>query len=741
VFNQEMLSERNVVSGADLVTYTPSLSVNQRFGSDQASFAIRGFTQEFRTTASVAVYFADVVAPRGGGSVTAGDGAGPGSFFDLQNVQVLKGPQGTLFGRNTTGGAIQLTPQEPTTSLEGYLELSGGNYDMRRAQGVVNVPLNDNARARIGIDTMKRAGYIKNISGIGPDRFSDIDYLSGRASLMLDLGDSLQNYTIFSTTSSENNGTLQGLFACKPGGPLEFVCQPTLASQRDDFYTIASDSKDPTSKLKQWQLINTTTWDASDALTVKNILSYAHLEQTMRGSVFGSNFILPGGSHLSFYPAGQWPGIPTNSQNTFVEELQLSGTALDDKLSWQGGIYYENSRPDGWSGTRSPTLIVCDPDSLGSDPTSWQCQNSFSAGNILSQLGKVEYLNTAAYSQATYDISDEFRFTAGLRYTVDKTEGKNQQVVFDGFPLNAPGQADPVFGHCLLTTAEAPECKQNLEQKSEAPTWLLDFNYLPSPDVMLYVKYARGYRQGSINPFGAEGVQTFEPEEVNSYETGAKTSFHGIVSGTFNVALFYNKLKNQQLQALYSSLTAAPTTGILNAGSSTIQGAEVETTLELYDGLVLNIAYTYLDTELNEVDVTAPTAGPFAQPGSSQTVSAVEGGPLSLSPENMLLLGLNYELPLPAEVGTVSVGASYTYIDEQFQIDSKYGTLPSRNLVNFNASWKSIMASSFDASLFVTNVTDEEITANVTGLYESAGADFRVTGEPRMYGARLRYSF
>src|SRR5687768_8121444 len=119
VFDQETLNERNVTNAADLANYTPSLNVNTRFGPDQASFSIRGFTQELRTTASVGVYFADVVAPRGGGSITAGDGAGPGAFFDLQNVQVLKGPQGTLFGRNTTGGAVLLVPQKPTYDLEG----------------------------------------------------------------------------------------------------------------------------------------------------------------------------------------------------------------------------------------------------------------------------------------------------------------------------------------------------------------------------------------------------------------------------------------------------------------------------------------------------------------------------------------------------------------------------------------------------------------------------------------------
>ena len=207
VMSQEMLNEKNVTSGADLANYTPSLNVNTRFGSDQASFSIRGFTQEFRTAASVAVYFADVVAPRGGGSITAGDGAGPGSFFDLQNMQVLKGPQGTLFGRNTTGGAIMLTPQEPTTKLEGYLEGSVGNYNMRRTQGVINVPLTDNARARFGIDQQTRDGYFNNVSGVGPDRLGDVNYLAGRASLILDLPSDIQNYTIFSITSSENNGS------------------------------------------------------------------------------------------------------------------------------------------------------------------------------------------------------------------------------------------------------------------------------------------------------------------------------------------------------------------------------------------------------------------------------------------------------------------------------------------------------------------------------------------------------
>src|SRR4051812_44170352 len=130
VFNQEQISNRNVVTATDLATYTPSLTVNQRFGPEKSSYSIRGFVQENSTAPSVGVYFADVVAGRAQGGTTSGGNAPVGSFMDLQNVQVLKGPQGTLFGRNTTGGAVLLVPNKPTDRLEGWIEASAGDYSM-----------------------------------------------------------------------------------------------------------------------------------------------------------------------------------------------------------------------------------------------------------------------------------------------------------------------------------------------------------------------------------------------------------------------------------------------------------------------------------------------------------------------------------------------------------------------------------------------------------------------------------
>ena len=174
VFNQQQISSRNIVVASDLAAYTPSLSVNQRYGPEKASFAIRGFNQEIGTSPSVGLYFADVVAPRAAGGTVSGNSVGAGAFMDLQNVQVLKGPQGTLFGRNTTGGAVLLVPQKPTDRLEGYVEGSAGNYDMWRAQGVLNIPLAEPFKVRLALDRNKRDGFMRNHSGVGPRRRGQI---------------------------------------------------------------------------------------------------------------------------------------------------------------------------------------------------------------------------------------------------------------------------------------------------------------------------------------------------------------------------------------------------------------------------------------------------------------------------------------------------------------------------------------------------------------------------------------
>jgi iron complex outermembrane receptor protein len=345
VFNQQQLQDRNVVNAQDLAAYTPSMSANTNFGSENSSFAIRGFVQDIGTAPSVANYFADVVAPRGASNgLPTGDGAGPGSFFDLQNVQVLKGPQGTLFGRNTTGGAVLLVPQKPTGNLEGYVEGSVGNFDLRGGQAVVNIPINDKLRVRLGIDHESRNGYAINTSGIGPRDFNDVNFTALRASVVADLTPDLENYTIASFSRSDTNGSVQKLIAAAPTGLGNFALGQLAAqaANHEGFYDLRQDLTNPYSKLTQWQIINTTTWNATDTLTVKNIASYAQMKDSLQSALFGTNFASPPIAALglpsfnfgfaNIVPA---PGVPTAHESTITEEFRLQGRTNDDR--WNAG--------------------------------------------------------------------------------------------------------------------------------------------------------------------------------------------------------------------------------------------------------------------------------------------------------------------------------------------------------------------------------------------------------------------
>jgi iron complex outermembrane receptor protein len=183
--------------------------------------------QELDTSPTVGIYFADVVVPRGGlSTIVAGDSLPSGSFFDLENIQVLKGPQGTLFGVNTTGGAILVVPKKPTDRFGGYLEGSAGNYDMAQLHGAVNIPLTDWARFRVAFDRQYREGYIDNTGRtpagdrIGPKNWGDINYTAVRASLVLTLNHDIENYTIASYNYSKTAGDQMSVYSCDPTNPL-----------------------------------------------------------------------------------------------------------------------------------------------------------------------------------------------------------------------------------------------------------------------------------------------------------------------------------------------------------------------------------------------------------------------------------------------------------------------------------------------------------------------------------------
>jgi iron complex outermembrane receptor protein len=766
VFNQRQLQQQNVVNSQDLAAFTPSLSANTNFGSENSSFAIRGFVQDIGTAPSVGTYFGDVVAPRGASNgLPTGDGAGPGSFFDLQNVQVLKGPQGTLFGRNTTGGAVLLVPQKPTGDLDGYVEGSVGDFDLRGVQAVLNLPINDKLRIRLGVDHQSRDGYAINTSGIGPRDFDDVNYTAVRASIVADLTPDLENYTIGSFSYSNTHGSVQKLFTAARSGLGNFAVAQLAAqaANHDGFYDLRQDLTDPYSKLKQWQIINTTTWNATDTLTVKNIASYAQIEDTLQSALFGTNFASPAIAALglpsfnfgfaSIVPA---PGAPTAHESTTTEEFRLEGRTTDGRLTWQTGAYFEISQPLGVAGSQSPVAISC------TNSSALQCTDILQylgvlaggparpAGAVNLTTGETRYRDAAAYAQSTYKLTDQFKLTGGLRFTSDEETNDNLQRTYV-FTSPAPFALPTVpFAVCTNVLTNANGCRSHYSESSHAPTWLIDLDYTPTNDILAYAKYARGYRSGVIAPNVTAPYNYVQPEKVDAYEIGMKSSFASAVRGTFNVAGFYNDFSNQQLELGFDAAPgspASPTSAPVNAGKSRIYGVEVNTTITPFESFQLEGDYTYLNTRIQQIKTFPTPVGSLYVVDGQQKV----GDPLALSPKNKYRLTGTYTLPLGDNIGKISVGASFIHTDSMvvnygdrdshFPAIAAAGILPPTDLVNLSLDWNSIVGKPVDLMLFATNVTNKAYYTFIPGIGLSTGFETAQLGLPRMYGLRLRVRF
>jgi iron complex outermembrane recepter protein len=852
VFNQAQLTQRNIAVATDLATYTPSLSVNQRYGPEKSAFALRGFTQDQSTAPTVGVYFAEVVGVRAQGGTTSGNTVGAGAFTDLENVQVLKGPQGTLFGRNTTGGAILLTPKKPTDRLEGYVEATYGNYDQKKVTAALNIPLAETFKVRLAVERNKRDGYMKNHSGSGPDAYNDVNYTYYRLSILAELTPDLENYTIAHYSKSNTNGYATHITGCasptspinplitnnvlpvgSPPSPTTGLVNPAYSATRhlqaescaiqfarqsvrgDGLYDVEVRNPNPFLDIDQWQVINTTTWRASDTITIKNIMSYGQFQERANFDLGSSNFVVPNidpspapgfpagfdltrvsqrfntlgavdpvtrlatGTHLMAAAGTPYsrivldtagPSAANSSQSTFTEELQVQGNSADGKLNFVVGGYLEFSRPLGFSAGRTGIFLDC------VRPQDLTCTDPLRFGSISESATKLSFDNHGIFGQATYKFSEQLSLTAGARYTFDKITGSTAgtRAGFSAGATTGPGFVDPIGNRTIFRActdsfrhlADRPAldrsvCTTNLENKSSKPTWNVDVDFKPSNDILLYAKYARGYRQGGIN-FTNPGVETWQPEKLDSFELGAKTSFRGAVSGYFNVAAFYNKLSNQQFFAGLIPTPAAAASGvsggaaIVNAGGSRIFGAEVDASILFFDSLRLDVGYAYLDTKVTQV-AGAALQGDGSVLGQrlvgtpfGQILPRVQvGSPFNDTPKHKLSVTASYKLPLDESLGDIRIGGTYVKTASYINDGSVPATVngiglgvsPSTDLVNLNLDWKGVAGSPVDLAFFVTNLTKEAYNVASTGAWASAGIAEILLNQPRFYGVRLRYNF
>lgn len=706
------LQDAQVTTARDLVTLVPSLNVGSGNAKEANRLTIRGQGVTAGAGPGVSVYLADAPLPQFGAG-------GPGLYFDLANIQVLNGPQGTLFGRNTTGGAVLFTPQRPQSENSGWVQVGYGDYNNRELSGVLNLDVVPGLLAvRVAGEVRKRDGYTLNLED--GRHVDNLNYHALRASALLTPSDSISNYTIFFHQKSETNGTGISLVEVNPAvarvRPFLSEIFGELEEQKKRGPRVTRMDGDSYWQSKAYGVINTLTVDLADSITFKNISSYVDTHIMNVFDSDGSRFTINNSRKTPL--AGNSSATGQNRTEYFTNESQVSGSLLDDNLTYVAGYYYEKYQPNGKE-ERAVSRYT---------QTDGRIRDEYRTAKEWSR-------SEAIFAQATVNLGlltpalDTVSVTGGYRRTWDR-----KRIEF-GLFIDLPTTG------CQFALVY-PNCFAERSTSSKAGTYTLAIDWKPTEDVLIYATNRTGYKTGGTfvaNPASAE--LGFRPESVDDIEIGFKADFDlGFSPLRLNVAAFRDKYKDIQRFA-----SSAEGTFIRNAGGANIKGVEVQASFRPSDNLEFSFNYSHLYTYFTNYIYKTGPVNPVN----------LKGEPLTYSPAHKFGVNLGYALPLPEEIGRIRIAGNYTY---QSKYKTQDETMPSDppgqpgpampgsilggyGLMNINATWTGVYGSPIDLEAYVTNVTNKTYASAANAFYYSFGYSSHSYGEPRMFGFRAKYSF
>ncbi|AMN45896.1 hypothetical protein ACG33_01975 [Steroidobacter denitrificans] len=706
------LNARGVFSPTAFNEAVPGLRVNAQIGDRNWLIPnIRGQGQTYGSRApSVVPYLAEVPL-----SVLSTE-----SFFDLENVQVLKGPQGTLFGKVTDGGAILLTPNRPREKFGGELQIKSGNYDLQGLDAVINTPIvEDKVLFRAAAQIKRRDGFTID-RATGKD-YDNVHYSAFRAGLTLKLTDSLENYTLVQYQRANENGTGSIMSYYNPALPTpELLGLPAIVDEN-----LAAGPRstilwpDLHSERKTLFVSNTTTWKISDSLTLKNIMGYVDRKDQSSADYDGS--ILP---LVDFRQVN----MPNFWVRQYSEELQLQGSSLGGKLEWITGLYADYSHPGGTAGNERVMFFVGDVAIVHEDNSS-----------------------IATFAQGSYDLSesllDGLKFTLGARYTYEY----NKSYTFQS--ETTPTQPPQPTYVCLIQGV-SPDCVNRAASHQDAVTYNIGLDYQVTPDTLLYLVTRKGYKGGGYQVYIARpDFNHYDAETIKDVELGVKSAFNvGGMRGRVNLAGFYAKQDDIQRLSIVVDTTVTPPTPysfIANAASATVKGIDFEASLLPFEGLRFDLRYTYTDYRYDRTAAGLAACDAVKSSTSTAGFCALNWAPGT--PENQVSASLSYTLPMNPQYGEITIGVDYSYQDDLALTDESYtssltgnnynGIEPAFDLINATLTWQSMFGRPLDLSVFGTNLNNTVYRTGVNNLSSNVGFASYFYGEPRMYGASLKYRF
>ncbi len=763
VVTTALLKEETVQDASVAVTVLTGDDIDERGIRDleDAQFQAPGlyFTQGVFTGAAVSIRgvpniggagasFSGNVSYRMDGSNVTAAWFADGEMFDVQALEVLRGPQGTLFGKNTTAGLINIITNQPTQETEGKIRLGAGSDSHQLIEGMFNTPLSDSLAFRFSFLTKETDGYIIN-SITGNDRGNE-DTTSFRAQLKYDT-DAYSANLAFSRFDQDERAALG---SCRFTGPENGALSGGLGAVANIFgiydalkencrsttKDVSLDTSPNENNTAEKDSITLTQIFETEVGTIESISNYSELDafNGTWGWVMGNG---PGVNFLEIHD-------DTMTHEQWSQELRLSGST--ENMDWVVGLYAFEEDGEAtidvplFRGVNPSPLL---PPALAAVALQTKLLGSETQGSITNMQ------NQAVFFEGTYGLSDNLDLTIGARYTEDEREyTRSSELYEDASAIGMPGTFNLFYACPTMVTnafgfATSDRCTRTVEYSETTPRAIL--SYQQTDDVLFYASYSKGYSSGGFN--GDVAMRRFLPETSDNYEFGMKGEFLDNRLRV-NATLFSTTYENQQV-TVGRIVNGTPIADLVNAQEATLEGMEFEILAQLSDSLVLTAMLATFEGEYDEFIIEDNTTVTNADGSLSALVVERDitdtgfGGNDDRLTWDVSLIH-TYDLGDGSDIQS-TIGISY-HDEENYTLeDVPSSVADDYELVDARITWN-LADGQTSISLWGTNLTDEEYVNNMlsqSGDIEIGGTNFSLGmttdywGEPRRYGLEFRRNF
>ncbi len=715
-FSSSDLEQMGASEAKDVANFTPNLRMQKQSGSqDNYAMAIRGVSSgetALTIDPTVGVYMDGVYLARSTGLAF--------DIVDLKRIEVLRGPQGTLFGRNTIGGALNIITEKPNGEPGFKLALGVGDHGYDRVMTSIDSP--DFGNLAFKFSYMKNTSERELESLYSGKPLGDAEGEYFRLATRWKASDTVAVDYIYDKSDRESNANTQQLSHVRAvyadpnssfyGGPYYEQAEASASQERQSVLPfINTDPAESNSDIDSHSI--TVEWDVSENLLVKSISNVREWNSKARGTEFGAFPVQNPGDVVDLRDRSSPSNVPVgtlvplfsatrdNFHRQITQEFQFTGKLLDERLSYTAGIYlfHEEATEDNPQQFVLPTRFIATAATGATLPPIGVASNATWLSAPFAY--ELENESRAVYGQFTYNLFTDFDITLGLRYTEDEKESTLQN--------NLDGASSAV----RVTSSD--------EWSNFSPSFSLDYRW--SDQVSTYLRIANGYRSGGYNvraQTSSSFSTPFDPEEITSYEVGIKSDLFER-SLRLNMSLFRMDYTDRQI-AQFEAGSGGASSVIVNAGESVTQGLEIESVFIPSPGVRLIANYGYLDVEYKEFisGPVDPVTGFSA--GANRDVSDEVTENL-YAPEHSGAVAIEYQ-PAPWSFGQMTFRVDATYVDSiSFHPQLfLYDQTEAYTLVNARATLADIPLADgrLRVALWGKNLTDKE--------YREFGIDFGLLG-------------